>query len=127
MKQLELCLTHYKLLDTIKWLNDKHLYATALGVYKIIHGDIDEDTLDIQDCPTFSTLISYGSKKVARFLLALHRYGYITKVYNRPTNSLYLSISLKGRNALEIYHKKHRGFYKKGVKKFKSEIVKIEK
>ena len=127
MGELKLVITHYKLLDTIKWLNDQHLYASALGVHKIVHGDLDEDTVNLTECPTFSTLISFGSKKVARFLLALHRYGYIIKVYNRPTNALYLSITLKGRNALDLYHKKHKGFYKKSTKKFKSEIVRIEK
>ena len=127
MRDLELVITHYKLLDTIKWLNDQHLYASALGVHKIVHGDLDEDTVNLTECPTFSTLISFGSKKVARFLLALYRYGYIIKVYNKPTNALYLSITLKGRNALDLYHKKHKSFYKKSTKKFKSEIVRIEK
>ena len=127
MKELKLVITHYKLLDTIKWLNDKHLYATALGVHKIVHGDLDEDTVNLTGCPTFSTLISYGSKKVARFLLALHRYGYIIKVYDKKTNALYLSITFKGREALEVFHKKHRGEYKKTAKKFKSQIVTIEK
>lgn len=127
MRELKLVITHYKLLDTIKWLNDQHLYASAIGVHKIVHGDLDEDTVKLTDCPTFSTLISYGSKKVARFLLALHRYGYVIKIFNKPTNALYLSITLKGRNALDAYHKKHKGFYKKQTKKFKSEIVKIEK
>lgn len=127
MNELKLVITHYKLLDTIKWLNDKHLYATALGVHKIVHGDMDEDTIGLTHCPTFSTLISYGSKKVARFLLALHRYGYLIKVYDKKSNALYLSITLKGRQALELYHKKHKVNYKKGVKKFKPEIIKIEK
>lgn len=127
MKELKLVITHYKLLDTIKWLNDKHLYATALGVHKIVHGDLDEDTVNLTGCPTFSTLISYGSKKVARFLLALHRYGYIIKVYDKKTNTLYISITLKGRESLKLYHKKHKVNYKKGSKKFKPEIIKIEK
>lgn len=127
MKELKLVITHYKLLDTVKWLNDQHLYATAIGVHKIVHGDIDQDTVNLTKCPTFSTLISYGSKKVARFLLALHRYGYVIKVYDKKTNTLYISITLKGRQALELYHKKHKAIYKKGSKKFKPEIIKIEK
>ena len=127
MKELKLVITHYKLLDTIKWLNDKHLYATALGVHKIVHGDVDEDTVKLTNCPTFSTLISYGSKKVARFLLALHRYGYLIKVYDKKSAALYLSITLKGRDALALYHKKHKANYKKGARKFKPEIIKIEK
>ena len=127
MATLKLVITHYKLLDTVKALNDMHLYASATGVFKIVHGDIDEDTVQLIDLPTFSTLTSYGSKKIARFLLALHRYGYLIKVYDKASNGLYLSITLKGREALELYHKKHPQDYKKSTRKFKKEIVKIEK
>lgn len=127
MGELKLILTHYKLLDAVKWLNDQHLYATALGVHKIVHGDIDEDTVNLIDSPSFSTLTSYGSKKIARFLLALYRYGYLTKVYEKKSNTLYLAITFKGREALEIYRKKHPQPYKKSEKKFKKEIVKIER
>ena len=127
MKELKLVLTHYKLLDTVKWLNDLHLYATALGIYKITHGDLDEDTVNLTECPTFGVLISYGSKKIARFLLALYRYGYLTKVYDKQSNSLYFSITFKGREELDIFHKRHPQKYKRGVKKFKTQIVKIEK
>ncbi|MCR5184759.1 MAG: hypothetical protein K6C32_01585 [Bacilli bacterium] len=127
MKNLELIITHYKLLDTVKWLNDQHLYATQLGIFKIVHGDIDEDTIGMMDSPTFSTLISYGSKKVARFLLALLRYGYLIKIYDKKSDMLYLSITFKGREALEAYHKKHKRPYVKSKKKFNPQIVKIEK
>ncbi len=127
MKELELCLTHYKILDTIKWLNDNHLYATALGVYKIIHGDLDEDTVNLQECPTFSVITSYGSKKVCRYLLALYRYGYIIKVFDKKSNTLYYSVTLKGRNALEQFHKKHPQPYKKMKKRFTPQIVEIIK
>lgn len=125
MASLKLVITHYKLLDTVKALNDSHLYATALGVFKIVHGDIDEDTVNLTSLETFSTLTSYGSKKIARFLLALYRYGYLTKVYDKKTNNLYLSITFKGREALDLYHKKHKSVYKKSVKKFKKEIIEI--
>ena len=127
MKQLDLVITHYKLLDTIKWLNDKHLYATALGVYKIIHGDLDDDTISLVDCPTFSVITSYGSKKISRFLLALYRYGYITKIYDKSSNELYFSITFQGREALEKFHKKHKSSYKKVKKKFTPQIVEIIK
>lgn len=127
MKNLSLTITHYKLLDTVKWLNDQHLYATALGIHKIVHGDIDEDTVQLAESPTFGTLISYGSKKVSRFLLALVRYGYLCKIYDKKTDELYLSITFDGREALEQYHKKHKKPYVKKKKVFKSQIVKIEK
>ena len=127
MKEIELTLTHYKLLDTVKWLNDQHLFATQLGVYKIIHGDLDEDTVTLVNCPTFSVIVSYPSKKVMRFILALHRYGYLIKVYDRKSNDLYLSITGKGRDALEKFHKRHPQPYKKGVKRFKHQIITIEK
>ena len=79
MKEIKLNLTHYKILDTVLWLNDQHLYATQTGVYKIIHGDLDEDTVNLTNCPTFSVIVSYPSKKLMRFILALHRYGYLIR------------------------------------------------
>lgn len=128
MKELKLTITHYKILDTIMWLNDRHLYATLAGVYKIVHGDVDEDTVNIMnDCPTFSVLTSYGSKKIARFLLALYRYKYIVKVYDKKSDTLYFAIAFTGREALEKYHKKHSNPYKKNRKKFTPQIIEIIK
>ena len=127
MKNLSLTITHYKLLDTVKLLNVEHLYPTALGVFKIVHGDIDKDTVNLVDSLTFGTLISYGSKKISRFLLALLRHGYLIKIYDRSSDELYLSITLKGKEELEQYHKKHKKGYIKKTKKFKSQIAKIEK
>lgn len=127
MKELQLSLTHYKLLDTVKWLNDSKKYGTTFGIFKIVHGDIDEETVNYTDCPTFSTLTSYGSKKISRFILSLYRYGYLIKVYDKNTNALYLSITFKGRDVLEKFHAKHNGNYKKTPKKFKKQIITIEK
>lgn len=127
MKELKLSLTHYKLLDTIDWLNKKHLYASATGIFKIVHGEIDEDTVNLRDCPTFATLISYPSKKVARYLLALFRYQYIIKIYEKKTDKLYYSISALGIGSLEKFHKRHPQDYKKATKKFTHEIVEIIK
>ena len=69
MSKLKLTITHFKLLDTIKWLNDQGYYASNQGVYKITHGVYDKDTINFTGCPTFSTLVSYGSNRREIFLL----------------------------------------------------------
>ena len=125
MKELKLTITHYKLLDTIKWLKDKKLYATAMGIFKIVHGNLDEDTVNITDCPTFGTLISYGSKKISRYLLALYRYKFIAKIYDRKTDEMYFVLNIKGLDSLEVFHKKHPLSYKKVERKFKRQIVEL--
>ena len=127
MKTIKLTLTHYKLLDTIKWLNFKKLYPSQIGVYKVIHGTIDEDTFKITDCPTFSSITSYNGKKISRYLMILNRYGYIDKIYSEENKNYFLSINKNGLIALEEFHKKHRNPYKKAIKKCKREIVVIEK
>ena len=71
MKELEICITHIKILETISSLNKKNMYPVSDGVYKIVAGIIDEETISLVDEPTFGTLISFGSKKVCRYLLAL--------------------------------------------------------
>lgn len=125
MRQLELIITHYKILDTISELNKRHMYPLSDGVYKIVAGIIDEETIGLKDLPTFGTLISFGSKKVCRFLLALQRYGYIKKIYNEKEDKLYYATTLLGEDALEKYHKKHKKGYAKKERPFKKTILKL--
>ena len=79
MKELELSITHIKIMETISSLNKKHYYPLSDGVYKIVAGIIDDETTSFMDEPTFGTLISFNSKKVCRYLLALQRHKYIKK------------------------------------------------
>lgn len=125
MKDLKLSITHYKVLHTVKALNDMKLYPKQEGVYKIVHGVIDEETEPLKDIPTFGSLISYNSKKVSRYILMLVRYGYLAKIFDRETKDLYLTLVEKGDIELFNYLKKHKGEYAKKKKEIKKTIVKI--
>ncbi len=114
MKELEICITHIKILETISSLNKKNMYPVSDGVYKIVAGIIDEETISLVDEPTFGTLISFGSKKVCRYLLALQRHKYIKKIYAPKEDCLVYVTTDLGESTLMNYHKKHkRPFIKK--------------
>ena len=127
MKKLELTITHQKILDTVRYLNDKHLYPSQEGVFKILTAVEDEEMKKYLDVPTFGTLISFSSKKICRFILPLLRYGYLAKIFDKETDDLYLAITLKGREASDLFHKRYKKPYPKKPKSDKPTIVKIEK
>lgn len=127
MTDLKLNITHQKILDTVYYLNQRHEYPSHIGVYKIVTGTIDEETTNYMDVPTFGTLISFASKKVSRFILPLLRYGYLAKIYDKKTDDLYLVITNKGIEALNLFHKRYKKPYPKKNKTFRQTIAKIEK
>lgn len=125
-KELRLTTTHFKILETVEYLNNGHFYPLAHGVRKILMGEEDEETLSFKDCPTYGTLISYPSKKISRYVMMLQRYHYLGKKYDPVSDKLYLEISELGISTLLKYRKKHKLTYKK--KKYLKEvtIVKID-
>lgn len=125
MKELKLTITHYKVLDTIYYLNIQNKYPLADGVYKILSGIIDEETLFYQDLPTFSTLISFSSKKVCRYLLALQKAGHIHKRFDEKTNNLYFEITAKGKKEIESFHKVHIKPYPKKRRVIEKTIIEL--
>lgn len=127
MKKFELTITHQKILDTIRYLNDLHLYPTHEGAYKILTAVNDEEMKNYNDVPTWGTLISFSSKKICRYILPLLRYGYLTKVFDKKTDELYLAITFKGRESSDLFHKRYKKSYSKKVKNHKPTIVRIEK
>ena len=124
MKELEITITHIKILETISSLNKKNMYPLSDGVYKIVAGIIDEETLPLMDLPTFGTLISFGSKKVCRYLLALKRYGYIKKIYSKTKDNLYYATTNLGEDTLIAYRKKHKRPFVKKKRMVKETILK---
>lgn len=125
MKELKLSITHYKIMLTVRWLNDQKLYPNQEGVYKIVHGDIDEEMRNYVSCPTFGCMVSYNSKKICRYILALTRYGYLTKIFDRESEELYITLTEKGKIAQEDYFRKHKIQFMKRNRKKKPTIVKI--
>lgn len=125
MKSFKINITHFKLLDTINYLNMMKRYPLNEGVYKIVAGILDEETLQYTNCPTFSTLISFNSKKTSRYLSALEKNGYIHRVFDPNTNNLYLEICHKGKEALNLFHKRHGLDYPKKERKVEKTIVEL--
>lgn len=125
MKNFKLVITHFKLLDTIDYLNRMRKYPLNEGVYKIVAGIYDMETIPFVDSPTFSTLISFNNKKVSRYLTGLEKNGYIHRIFDQETNNLYLEITRKGQLALEYFHKRYLKPYPKKERKIAKTIVEL--
>lgn len=119
--------TAYKILHTIYYLNDLDLYPNKNGVYKIVHGDLDEETIAFKSCPTFSTVISITSKKISLLITLLIRHGYIKNIYDSKTEEFYLELTPKGKVDTSRYILKKKAEYKRKSKTLKPTIVKINK
>ena len=125
MKEVKLNQTYYKVLITIKALNDLHYYPLNEGIYKILVGVVDEDTKPFVDLDCFGTLISFTSKKVCRLTMMLYRYGYLGRVFDTQTKKLYFSLTDKGIEATETFLRNHKKPFARRSKNVTPTIVKI--
>lgn len=126
MKEVKLNQTYYKVLITIKALNDLHYYPLNEGIYKILVGVVDEDTKQFVDLDCFGTLISFTSKKVCRLTMMLYRYGYVGRVFDTQTKKLYFSLTDKGIEVTEAFLKTHKKPFARRNKNVTPTIVKID-
>ena len=126
MKEVKLNQTYYKVLITIKALNDLHYYPLNEGIYKILVGVVDEDTKQFTDLDCFGTLISFTSKKVCRLTMMLYRYGYIGRIFDTQAKTLYFSLTDKGREVTESFLKNHKKPFARRSKNITPTIVKID-
>jgi hypothetical protein len=126
MKEVKLNQTYYKVLITIKALNDLHYYPLNEGIYKILVGVVDEDTKPFVDLDCFGTLISFTSKKVCRLTMMLYRYGYIGRIFDTQTKKLYFSLTDKGIEVTEAFLKTHKKPFARRNKNVTPTIVKID-
>lgn len=127
MKELKLSITHYKIIHTVYSLNLLSLYPNQNGVHKVLTGnDLNEDPM-IRDVPTFGTLISYSSKKICHYVLALVRYGFLKNVFDPKSENLYLEVNEIGKEMLSVFLSKKKSPYHRTIKPWKPSIVKIEK
>lgn len=114
-----------KILKTVYLLNKDHLYPQSLGVYKILIGSKEEDFKIYQDLETYSTLVSPNSRHISKLIMMLIRNGYLTNIYSKEHNDLYLKISDKGLSYLLEYQKKHKYPFKKKEIETKPLIIKM--
>ena len=126
MKEVKLNQTYYKVLITIKALNDLHYYPLNEGIYKILVGVVDEETKQFVDLDCFGTLMSFTSKKVCRLTMMLYRYGYLGRVFDTQTKKLYFSLTDKGIEATETFLRNHKKPFARRNKNVTPTIVKID-
>ena len=125
MKEVKLNQTYYKVLITIKALNDLHYYPLNEGIYKILVGVVDEETKQFVDLDCFGTFISFTSKKVCRLTMMLYRCGYLGRVFDTQTKKLYFSLTDKGIEATETFLRNHKKPFARRNKNVTPTIVKI--
>lgn len=126
-KELKLTVTYIKVLKTVESLEAKKLYANQTGIAKILRGEEDEETLPYKELVTYGTLLSYSHKKIARYIMMLHRYHLLDKVFDKKTEELYLCLSIKGKNNLDEYLKHHKVNFVRTIQTKKPNIVHIDK
>ncbi|HHT67369.1 MAG TPA: hypothetical protein GX010_04010 [Erysipelotrichaceae bacterium] len=126
MRQLKFNQTYYKVLLTIKLLNDLNYYPLNEGVFKILSGKIDDETERFSAFPTFGTLSSFTNKKISHLTLMLFRHGYINKIFDSKRNKLYFRITEFGEQSLDTYGKKHKLRFSHRKTRFEETIVKID-
>lgn len=125
MATLKLNVTYYKILQTVFELNKLGYFPLNEGIYKIVTGKKDDEAMSFVNLPTYSTLISYTSKKICTLTLMLTRYKYLEKVYDRNTDDLYFKITKLGEDSLSNYLKKKANNYSKKQIVKKQTIVKM--
>lgn len=125
-KEFRLSVSHFKIIETIKELNDSKKYPTPKGVNNILMGKLDTETRKYIDLKTFGTLISFPGRKLCSYILNMVRRGYLSYIYDKHTDGMYLIVTEKGEEELYRYLKRHKNAYKKKTPHHKCEIVEIK-
>ena len=101
-------ITSYKLLLTIRYLNELGFTPSVSGILKIITGIIDEETDNFSLCPTFQTLVSYGSKRLSRDINHLVSEGYIHRIHKEEYSDYYFEITERGKAIMDNFKAHHK-------------------
>ena len=117
--------SHYKVLFTVKFLNDTAHYPSSRGIYNILKCECDAETIQYSSLKTYGTMMSSSSKKITRQVNSLLKHDYLKYIYDKNSDALYLRLSNKGIDALSSLNDKKRFIFCKKISHRKSEIVKI--
>lgn len=124
--KFKLTVSHYKILKTIGDLNEMEKYPTPKGVNNILSAKVDEETKQYVNLSTYGTLISLSGRKINSYILNMVRRDYLTYVYDKNSDGMYLKITIKGITSLEDFKKRYKGEFVKKIKTQKPEIVSIK-
>ena len=123
--EFRLTVSHFKILETVKELNEINKYPTPKGVNNILMGKLDIETRQYIDIETFGTLISFPGRKLCSYILNMVRRNYLTYIYDKKSDGMYLAITEKGEEELYSFNKRHKTSFKRKTPHRKNEIVEI--
>ena len=124
-KHYSINITDYKVLLTIKYLNELNYLPSSLGVYKILSGVKDEETEMFQLCETFQVIVSFTNKKVTRIINNLVSNGYLKRTYDQIDDDSYYLLTDLGKTSLDNFKKHHKIHLKKHEINKKRSFIKI--
>ena len=124
--EFKLTVSHYKILQTVNELNKVKKYPTAKGVNNILQGKLDPETRNYIDLKTFGTLLSYPGRRLCSYILNMVRRGYLSYIYDKKSDAMYLRVTEKGEIEVFNFERKHKSEYTHKESHRKHEIVEIK-
>ena len=121
-----LTVSHYKILQTVNELNKSKLYPTSKGVNNILQGKLDPETRKYINLKTFGTLLSYPGRRLCSYILNMVRRGYLSYIYDKNSDDMYLRLTEKGEVEVFNFERKHKNEYTKKEPHRKAQIVEIK-
>lgn len=119
----DLNLSQYKVLISVYELNLKELYPTHRGVYNILTGAEDNETILYTNLRTYGSLISIQKRRASAIINSLIKSNLLEEVFDRETDELYLKVTSEGEYKASFYLHKHKDRIKKVERKIKKEII----
>lgn len=124
--KFKLTVSHFKILQTVNELNKVKKYPTAQGVNNILQGKLDPETRNYIELKTFGTLLSYPGRRLCSYILNMVRRGYLSYIYDKKSDGMYLRVTEKGELTVFDFERKHKGEYTKKESHRKAQIVEIK-
>ena len=115
--------SHIKILDTVFEMNKRNAYPNALGVKKILHGIVDNETNAYISIKSFSSLVSISGRKLCGNITNLIRHHYLIYIYNEKNDEMFLQITYLGEESIQKYKSKHTINYQNKQKATKISIL----
>ena len=124
--EFRLTVSHYKILQTVNELNKEKKYPTAKGINNILQGKLDPETRKYINLKTFGTLLSYPGRRLCSYILNMVRRGYLSYIYDKGSDDMYLRLNEKGEVEVFNFERKHKNNYTKKEPHRKAQIVEIK-
>ena len=118
-------ITDYKILYTIRYLNNLECFPSIKGVFKILTGVLDNETTSFSSVETFKSLVSMTSKRLTRDVARLFNSRFLRRIYNNENEDYYYGLTEEGQNVLIEYESHHKVSIKKSKSKDKLTIIKM--